>query len=170
MYIYDKYTDVGNHRVTLIMFFLICRSCPDYSCYDEISGCCNCMDTGDFRHYFVGGSNLLLLVSFISSPEPLAQWWAYSMSIGPVVVCRLSTVSDISETAGWIEARFHVEPALNGGTKVSLLAPGHMPKTAAIMPIYGKKPSKIFLSRTNGPIFHETWYVALETQAHHSLF
>ena len=30
--------------------------------------------------------------------------------------------------------------------------PGHMTKMAA-MPIYGKNPSKIFFSRTGGPIF-----------------
>ena len=34
----------------------------------------------------------------------------------------------------------------------SLLGPGHMTKMAAT-PIYGKKPSKIFFSRTGGPIF-----------------
>ena len=39
----------------------------------------------------------------------------------------------------------------------------------ATMPIYGKSPSKIFFSRTIGPISMK-WYVASETPAHHSLF
>ena len=42
---------------------------------------------------------------------------------------------------------------------------GHMTKMAA-MPIYGKNPSKIFFSGTD---FHETWYVASMTPAHHNL-
>ena len=36
-----------------------------------------------------------------------------------------------------IEAKFHVEPLSNGGTKASSNGPGHMTKVAAI-PIYGK--------------------------------
>ena len=36
--------------------------------------------------------------------------------------------------------------------KISKLDPGHMTKMAA-MPIYGKNLSKIFFSRTGGPIF-----------------
>ena len=38
-----------------------------------------------------------------------------------------------------------------GGTKVCINGPGHMTKMAAT-PIYGKNPSKIFFSRTDGPI------------------
>ena len=34
----------------------------------------------------------------------------------------------------------------------------------ATTPIYGKNPTKIFSD------FHETWYVASGTPAHHSLF
>ena len=36
-----------------------------------------------------------------------------------------------------IEAKFHVEPPWNGGTKAFSNGPGHMTKVAA-MPIYGK--------------------------------
>ena len=57
-----------------------------------------------------------------------------------------------SETAGPIEAKFYVEPPWVGGTKVYINGPGHMTKMAAT-PIYGKNPSKIFYSRTGGPIF-----------------
>ena len=53
-----------------------------------------------------------------------------------VCVC-MSTFSNISETTGPIEAKFHVEPPWDGRTEVWLNGPGHMTKTAA-MPIYGK--------------------------------
>ena len=53
-------------------------------------------------------------------------------------VC-MSTFSNIfsSETTGPIEAKFHVEPPWDGGTKVYSNGPGHMTKMATI-PIYGK--------------------------------
>ena len=57
-----------------------------------------------------------------------------------------------SETALPIKAKFYVEPPWGGGTKVYIKGPGHMTKMAAT-PIYGKNPSKIFFSRTGGPIF-----------------
>ena len=47
---------------------------------------------------------------------------------------------------------FFVEPPWEGGTKVYINGPGHMTKMATT-PIYGKNPSKIFFSRTGGPIF-----------------
>ena len=51
----------------------------------------------------------------------------------------LSTFSDIfsSETTEPIEAKFHVEPPWDGGTKVYSNGPGHMTKMAT-MPIYDK--------------------------------
>ena len=57
-----------------------------------------------------------------------------------------------SKTAWAIKAKFYVEPPWKGGTKVCSRYLGHMTKMAA-MPIYGKNPSKIFFSRTDGPIF-----------------
>ena len=71
-----------------------------------------------------------------------------------VVVVRPSTFSNIfsSKTAWPIKAKFYVEPPWEGGTEVYINGPGHMTKMAA-MPIYGKNPSKIFFSRTGGPIF-----------------
>ena len=57
-----------------------------------------------------------------------------------------------SETAGPIKAKFYVEPPWVGGTIFCAQHLGHMTKMAA-MPIYGKNPSKIFFSRTGGPIF-----------------
>ena len=67
-------------------------------------------------------------------------------------VC-VSTFSNIfsSETTGPIEAKVHVEPPWDGGTKVYLNGPGHMTKVAA-MPIYGKNLKKIFFSGTKRPI------------------
>ena len=45
------------------------------------------------------------------------------------------------ETARLIEAKFHVDPPWDGGTKVSSTGQGHMTKMAA-MPIYGKNIKK----------------------------
>ena len=63
------------------------------------------------------------------------------MCVG-VCVCMcvcMSTFSNIlsSETTGPIEAKFHMEPSWDGGTKVYSNYPGHITKMAA-MPIYGK--------------------------------
>ena len=57
-----------------------------------------------------------------------------------------------SETAWPIKAKFYVEPPWVGGTVFCSRHLGHMTKMAAT-PIYGKNPSKIFFSRTGGPIF-----------------
>ena len=72
----------------------------------------------------------------------------------PASGVRPFTFSNIfsSETAWPIKVKFYVEPPWEGGTKVFINGPGHMTKMAAT-PIYGKKPSKIFFSRTGGPIF-----------------
>ena len=88
---------------------------------------------------------------------------------GPVSDRRRSQCSKIffSKTACPINAKFSVEPPWFGGTKVCSRHLGQMTKMAAT-PIYGKNSSKIF-SRT-GADFHETWYVASGTPAHHSLF
>ena len=58
-------------------------------------------------------------------------------------VCVLSTFSNIfsCETTGPIEAKFHVEPPWDGGTKGYSNSPGHMTKMAA-MPIHGKNIQK----------------------------
>ena len=77
------------------------------------------------------------------------------MDPASVVVRRCPfTFSNVfsSETAWPIKSKFYVEPPLEGGTKVYIHGPGHMTKMAA-NPIYGKNPSKIFYSRTGGPIF-----------------
>ena len=78
-----------------------------------------------------------------SSSEP-KHWWAYSIGMPLSSVCVyvrmwvcMSTFLNISsEITGPIEAKFHMEPPLDGGTKVCSNGPGHMTKMAA-MPIYG---------------------------------
>ena len=91
------------------------------------------------------------------SQRLIGELIVYSCSgVRPSVVRRRtsSTISNIffSETAGPIKAKFYVEPPWVGGTKFCSRHLGHMTKMAA-MPIYGKNPSKIFFSRTGGPIF-----------------
>ena len=58
-------------------------------------------------------------------------------------VCMYVTFSNIfsSETARSVEAKFHMEPPWDGGTKVCSNGPGHMTRMAA-MPIYGKNLKK----------------------------
>ena len=51
---------------------------------------------------------------------------------------RPSTIKKISETAWPIKAKFHVEPPLEGGTKVYINGPGQTTEIAT-MPTYGKK-------------------------------
>ena len=70
-----------------------------------------------------------------------------------VCMCVLSTFSNIfsSETTGPIEAKFYVEPHWDGERKFCSNGTGHMTKMAA-MPIYGKKPLKIFFSGTKRPM------------------
>ena len=74
----------------------------------------------------------------------------------PSSVCRRrpSTISNIfsSEITWPIEAKFYVQPPWQGEKKVYINGPGHMTKMVAT-PIYGNNPSKIFFSRTGGPIF-----------------
>ena len=62
------------------------------------------------------------------------------MCVCVCVVC-MSTLSNIfsSETTGPIEAKIHMEPPCDGGTKVCSNGSDHMTKTAA-MPMYGKNP------------------------------
>ena len=67
-------------------------------------------------------------------------------------VC-MSTFSNIfsSETTGPIEAKLHMEPSWDVGTRVCSNGSGHMIKVAA-MPIYDKNLKKIFFSGTKRPM------------------
>ena len=64
--------------------------------------------------------------------EPIVQAGSV-VDIGVVVVSNIF----FSETAGPIEAKFHVGPQWDRETKVCSNDPGHMTKMAS-MPIYGK--------------------------------
>ena len=68
-------------------------------------------------------------------------------------VCVLSTFSNIfsSKTTGPIEGKFHVEPPLDGGTKVCLNGLRYMTMMAA-MPIYGKNLKKNLFSGIKRPM------------------
>ena len=98
------------------------------------------------------------------TPEPKAHRWAYSIPWS--VVCPQCLNILLSETAVQIKAKFYVEPPWVGGMKFCSQHLGHLTKMATTT-IYGKNPSKISETGTN---FHETWYVASGTPAHHSLF
>ena len=91
----------------------------------------------------------------LSSPEPKAHQMSLWDGRDPASVCcpsvRRSTISNISQTAWPIKAKFCGEPPWVEGTKVCSRYLGHMTKMAAT-PIYGKKASKIFFSGTTGPI------------------
>ena len=89
-----------------------------------------------------------------SSPEPKAHWSSYRILMVRRPSVRRPQCSKIffSETAWPIKAKFYVEPPWVGGTIFCSRHLGHMTKMTA-MPIYGKNPSKIFFSRTGGPIF-----------------
>ena len=49
-----------------------------------------------------------------------------------------------------LEAKFHMEPPWDGGTKVCANGPGHMTKMAN-MPIYGKNIKKSSSLKQKGP-------------------
>ena len=107
-----------------------------------------------FGHFHLLGQKVE--TSIFSSPEPLGSQgelivYASSRRTSSVRRPQCSNIFS-SETAGPIKAKFYVEPPWVGGTKVYINGPGHMTKMAAT-PIYGKNPSKIFFSRTGGPIF-----------------
>ena len=84
-------------------------------------------------------------------------------------MCCMSTFSNIfsSETTGPIEAKFHMKPPWDGGTKVCSNGLGHMTKVAA-MPIYGKNLKTSSLDQKADDL--ETWYAAFCAQVLQSLF
>ena len=84
-------------------------------------------------------------------------------------VC-VSTFSNIvsSETTGPIEAKLHVEPPWDRGTKVCSNGVGHMTNMAA-MPIYGKTLKNLLLQNQKADDL-ETWYAASGAQVLPSLF
>ena len=81
----------------------------------------------------------------------------------------MSTFSNISsETTGPIEAKFHMEPPWDGGTKVCSNGPGHMTKMAA-MPIYDKNIKNLLLRNQKADDLG-SWYAASGARELPSLF
>ena len=74
-----------------------------------------------------------------------------------------------SETTVPIWTKFFMKALRYKETKIWWHDAGHMTKMAAT-PLYGKKPFKNLLLRNRQADFHETWYEASGTPAHHSLF
>ena len=97
----------------------------------------------------------LLCMSIISSPEPrlIGELIGYSWS----GVCPASSTFTMLKDL-LLRNRFANQSqilcgaSLCRGNNIFSRHLGHMTKMAA-MPIYGKNPSKIFFSRTDGPIF-----------------
>ena len=82
----------------------------------------------------------------------MAHWWAYSIPMVRLSVqCPPFSKVFFAKTAWPIKAKFHMEPQWDGGRKVCSRGLGHMTKMSPT-PIYGKNPSKIFFSRTKGPV------------------
>ena len=99
---------------------------------------------------------IIIIIIIISSSEPLGSQGELIVypssrrpSVCPSVVINFKL---FSETAGPIKAKFYMESPWVGGTIFCSWHLGHMTKMAAT-PIYGKKHSKIFFSRTSKPIF-----------------
>ena len=84
--------------------------------------------------------------------ELIVYPWSGVRRPSSVGVCSQCSNIFFSETAGPIKAKFYVGPPWVGGTIFCSPHLGHMTKLAAT-PTYGKNPSKIFFSRTGGPIF-----------------
>ena len=120
-------------------------------------------------------------LSIISSPEPLGsqseliafQWIRRPLSVRhPSVrksVFHNAQTSSSQKPLGRSKPNFMWSLLGKGETKVCINGPGHMTEMAA-MPIYGKNPSKIFFSINRLADFHETWFVASGTPAHHILY
>ena len=78
--------------------------------------------------------------------------WAYASTPWQYIcIFPLYSNSFSSENTWSNRAKFYVKHLYDRVFKVYINNPGHMTKMAA-MPIYGKKPSNIFCSRTGGPI------------------
>ena len=109
---------------------------------------------GGWRCCFFSSATRSCLFSSPMSQRLIGYSWSGVRPSTVVVRPSSLTISNIffSKTACPIKAKFYVKPPWVGGTKDCSRHLGHMTKMAA-MPIYGKNPSKIFFSRTGGPIF-----------------
>ena len=97
-------------------------------------------------------SKLLAHLSQRLIGELIVYPWSGVRRPSSVGVCSQCSNIFFSETAWPIKAKFYVEPPWVGGTIFCSRHLGDMTKMA-VTPIYGQNPSKIFFSRTGGPIF-----------------
>ena len=105
-----------------------------------------------------------------------AHWWAYSIGRlrcpsvvvrwRPLSVCPPFSKIFFSKTARPIEAKFHIVPQWDGGTKVCLRGLGHMTEWPP-RPYEVNTQQKFLLQYQRANDF-VPWYVALGTWAHHS--
>ena len=114
----------------------------------------------------------IFIYLIFSSPELTGELIVYPCSgVRPSSVRPSFTISKIfsSETAWPIKAKLHVEHPYEGGTKVYINGPAHVTKMAAMAITMIAKTYKNLFLQNQWADFHETWYVALGTWAHHSL-
>ena len=135
----------------MILFIIssILRSCFEILCYSNV---CYMYQQGCIVERISYQLSLFFLAQLSLIGELIVYPWSgvrRRPSVRPSSAC-----SNIffSETTWLIKAKFYVEPHWVGGMKFCSRHLGHMTKMAAT-PIYGKNPSKIFFSRTGGPIF-----------------
>ena len=87
------------------------------------------------------------------------NYWGAKTSFTPATSPSVTDVVQThSEIARLINAKFHVAPPWEGGTKVSINGPGHMIKMAS-MPIYGKKYKDLLLQNQKSYDL-ESWHAA----------
>ena len=106
-----------------------------------------CLIMADNYSNFLGFNKITMgcPMLFLAHLSQRLIWWAYRIG-RPLSSIRPSPT--LFEHFSWettepIEAKFHMEFPWDVGTKICSNGSGHMTKMAA-MPIYGKKPLKIF--------------------------
>ena len=85
--------------------------------------------------------------------------FAFSAKVAHIVVPSIYQNLVFSQTIGPIELKYHVKTPYDKLAKIYTKHFGHMTKMAAT-PIYGKKPLKIFFSRTRRlmTLGHGMWH------------
>ena len=147
----------------LYVYLICCLYCYQKHVFMKSDGICNSfinptpyLEMDYFLPLYTENAACIYGLIF-SSPEPLgsqSELIVYPSSGRPSVV-RPSVVNNFKHLLRncWAnQSQIYVEPPWVGGTIFCLRHLGHMTKMAAT-PIYGKNPSKIFFSRTGGPIF-----------------
>ena len=143
----------------------VCIVCLDIYCFPIKRGYLDSKICSNLTPFLM--CKLLAHLSRRLTSELIGYPWIRRQSSSSVV--RPFTFSNVfsSETSWPIKAIFFSEPPWEGGTKVCINGPSQMTKMAAT-PIYTLKTLKNLLLQNRRADFHETWYVASGTPAHHS--